>query len=182
VPDTTHPGLVEEDAGPQTPYMSDARPKRSPEQIARNNRIVLAVCVVFFLLLGAGIAAYAVNSYRDYHVRTTPPGGETTVVVVDEVTEGTFCSSNGKSSNCSPEYTLSYVVDGEQHETKVRDHLQVGDEVHAFEGTDGRWYVTEDPGFGNSEYAWAIWAALAAATAIFGLVCLRAWRKSPKPS
>jgi hypothetical protein len=162
--------------------MGDRRPKASPEQLARRARIVLAGCVVFLFLLGAAFMAYAWDSHHDYSVRTSPPGGVTTTVVVDEVTTGRFCSATGKTSNCSPEYTLTYVVDQETHRTAMRKHLHAGVEVHAFEGSDGKWYVTEDPGFGNSSVAWVVWAAIGAAAIVIGLLCVRARMKVPKPA
>jgi hypothetical protein len=164
--------------------MSDPepKPKMSPERQARNNRVVLAICAVFFALFAAALGAYAVNQHADYQVRTSPPGGKTTEVVVDEVTTGRFCSATGKTSNCSPEYTLVYAVDGERHTTAIRKHLHPGDRVHAFKGSDGKWYVTEDPGFGNSRVAWMFFAGGGALALIFALLCVRSWWKIPKPT
>jgi hypothetical protein len=169
---------------PHNPFMTEEtpKPKISPERLARNNRIVLVSCVVFFALLAIAFGAYSFNQHEDYAVRTSPPGGETTEVVVDEVTEGRFCSSSNGHSNCSPEYTLAYEVDGDRHTTAIGEELHEGDTVHAFEGSNGKWYVTEDPGFGNSEIAWMIWAALGAASLIGALLCVRAWWKLPKPA
>jgi hypothetical protein len=164
------------------PSVTEKTPPVSPERAARNGRIVMAICIGFFGLFAAGLGAYAVHSYRDYAVRTSPPGGQTTEVVVDEVTTGRYCASNGQGSNCSPEYTLSYAVDGTLHTTTVRIHLHTGDQVHAFEGSDGHWYVTEDPGFGNSRVAWMIWSAAAVGSFFFALLCLRSWLKIPKPT
>lgn len=156
------------------------KPPPSPEKVARNNRIVLAACSVFFVLAGLGLGAYAVNQYHDWHVRTTPPGGHTTATTVDEVDIGQNCTANGKTANCSTEYTLHFLVDGDYHTTPIRHHLHVGDTVHAFKGSDGKWYVTEDTGFGNSKYAWVIWAAFGGASIFLGLVCLRGWLRMRK--
>jgi len=60
-------------------------------------------------------------------------------VVIDEVTTGRDCAA----SNCAPEYTLTYVVNGESHQTSIREPVDPGDEVHDFKGSDGRWYVAE---------------------------------------
>jgi hypothetical protein len=158
--------------------MAEARQKPSPEQLAGRARIAWVVCAAFMFLVGAGFAAAAWHDYQDYSVRTSPPGGRTTTVVVDEVTTGGHCAS----SSCAPEYTLTYVVDGVSHQTSIRDHLHPGDEVHAFKGSDGKWYVTEDPGFGNSRAAWVIWAAIASAAVVVGVVCLRSRMKVPKPT
>ena len=160
--------------------MTQERTPISPERAARNGRIVMSICAVFFALFAAALGAYALNSHQDYAVRTSPPGGRTTEVVVDEVKTGRHCSANGKTSSCSPEYTLAYVVGGQPHTTAVRIHLHDGDEVHAFEGSDGHWYVTEDPGFGNSRVAWMFYAAGAAAFLIVALLCLRSWAKIRK--
>jgi hypothetical protein len=149
-----------------------------PERAARSNRIVLTVCAAFFALCAIGVGAYAVHSYQDYAVRTSPPGGRTTTVPVDSVAIGQFCASSGKSTNCSPEYTLTYSVDGAAHSTAVRKELHVGDKVHAFEGSDGKWYVTEDPGFGNWKYAWMIWAGAAVGSLALALLCLRGRAKA----
>ena len=157
---------------------SGDRPKPSPEQLARRGRVTLLVCTAFMFLLGAVFAAYAWDQHDDYGVRTSPPGGITTSVVVDEVTTGRHCAT----SNCSPEYTLTYVVDGETHQTSIRKLVHAGDEVHAFQGSDGKWYVTEDPGFGNSRFAWIIWAAIGAGSFVFGLLCLRSRKKIAKPA
>jgi hypothetical protein len=157
------------------------KPKMSPGRQARANRMVLGICAVLFALFAIVLGAYGANQRADYRVRTSPPGGHTTEVVVDEVTTGRYCSSNGKTSNCSDEYTLAYEVDGARHTTPIRKHLHPGDTVHAFKGSDGKWYVTEDPGFGNSKVAWMIWAAFAAASLIFALFCLRGRWKIPKP-
>jgi len=162
--------------------MTEEKPKVSPERAARTGRMVLAICAVFFALFAAALGAYAVNQYRDYAVRTSPPGDRTTEVEIDEVTVGEHCSSSGKNVHCSPEYTLTYVVDGERHTTPIRKKLQAGDQVHAFEGSDGNWYVTEDPGFGNSQVAWMFYAGGGAASLVFALFCLRSRRKLPKPS
>ena len=162
--------------------MTEKRPPVSPERAARNGRIVLAICAGVFALFAAGLGAYAAHSHQDYAARTSPPGGRTTSVVVDEVTTGRHCSANGQSTNCSPEYTLAYAVDGARHSTPVRIHLHPGDRVHAFEGSDGHWYVTEDPGFGNSRVAWMIYAAAALAFFVGALLCLRSRAKIPKPT
>jgi hypothetical protein len=164
-----------------TEEVAEPKPKISPEQQARNNRIALAVCAVFFALTAVAFGAYAVNQHKDFAVRTSPPGGETTEVVVDEVSEGSYCSSTGKSSNCSPEYTLAYSVDGDRHTTPIRKHLHAGDRVHAFKGSDGTWYVTEDPGFGNSRYAWTFFAGAGAVSLAIALLCLRSRRKIHAP-
>jgi len=42
-----------------------------------------------------------------------------------------------------------FAVDGVRHTTPVRIHIKPGNEVHVFQGSNGHWYVTEDPGFGN---------------------------------
>jgi len=162
--------------------MAEKQSPVSPERAARGNRIVLAICAVFFALSAAGLGAYAAHSHQDYAIRTSPPGGRTTTVVVDQVTTGRNCSTSGKSPNCSPEYTLAYAVGGARHSTPVRIHLHAGDRVHAFEGSDGHWYVTEDPGFGNSQVAWMIYAAAAAAFLVGALLCLRSRAKIPKPT
>ena len=154
----------------------------TPERAARNNRIVLTVCAVFFALCAVGVGAYAVASYQDYAVRTSPPGGRTTEVEVESVAVGQFCSSGGKSTNCSPEYSLTYTVDGTKHTTPVREELDVGDQVHAFEGSDGKWYVTEDPGFGNWKFAWMIWSAFALASLVMALFCLRGRSRAVAPT
>lgn len=158
--------------------MSEVRPKPSPEQLARRGRISLVVCAVFMFVVGAGFAAFAWVDHHDYGVRTSPPGGRTTTVTVGAVTSDSHCAT----SSCAPEYTLTYVVDGATHQSAVRKHLHVGDEVHAFNGSDGKWYVTEDPGFGNSRWSWVIWAAIGVAASVIGLLCLRARRKLPKPA
>jgi hypothetical protein len=162
--------------------VSEEKPPVPAERAARNNRIVLVACAVFFGLCAVGVAAYAVHSYRDYAVRTSPPDGRTTEVPVEQVTTGRHCSSGGKSTNCSPEYSLTYTVDGEQHTTPVRIEIPAGELVHAFEGSDGRWYVTEDPGFGNSRFAWLIWGAFAGGALLLALLCVRGLMKSPKPT
>jgi hypothetical protein len=158
--------------------MAELRPKPTPEQMARRARITWVVLAVFMFLVGGGFAAAAWHDHQDYAVRTSPPGGRTTTVPVDEVTTGRHCAT----SNCAPEYTLVYVVDGATHSTAVRKHLHPGDEVHAFQGSDDKWYVTEDPGFGNSRLAWVIWAAIGAGAIVIGLLCLRSRRKVPKPT
>jgi hypothetical protein len=158
--------------------MAEARPKPSPEDLAGRARIAWLVCAAFMFLVGGGFVVWAWSDYHDYSVRTSPPGGRTTTVVVDEVTTGRHCAS----SNCAPEYTLTYVVHGVSHQTSIRDHLRPGDEVHAFEGSDGKWYVTEDPGFGNSKAAWVIWAAIATGSIAVGVTCLRSRMKVPKPT
>ena len=155
-------------------------PRVSPEQAARRGRMVLGICAVFFALSAAALGAYAVNQHQDYAVRTSPPGGHTTEVAVDEVTTGRYCSSNGKTSNCSDEYTLEYTVDGDRHTTAIRKHLHAGDQVHAFKGSDGHWYVTEDPGFGNSKVAWILYAVGGAAFFVGALLCLRSMMKTRK--
>ena len=157
--------------------MAEVRPKPSPEQLASRARIAWVVCAVFMFLVGGGFAAFAWHDFHDYSVRTSPPGGRTTTVVVDEVTTGRHCAT----SNCAPEYTLTYVVNGESHQTSIREQVHPGDEVHAFKGSDGNWYVTEDPGFGNSRFAWIIWAAIAAGSIVIGVMCLRSRMKVPKP-
>ncbi len=145
----------------------------SPERAARSNRIVLTVCAVFFALGAIGVGAYAVHSYQDYAVRTSPPGGKTTEVSVENVAIGQYCTSSNKTTNCSPEYTLTYFIDATAHKTAVRKEIHVGDQVHAFEGSDGKWYVTEDPGFGNWKYAWMVWSAAALGSLVLALFCLR---------
>jgi len=162
--------------------MSEDKPKMSPERQARANRMVLLVCAVFFALFALALGAYAANQYQDYHVRTSPPGGKTTEVTVDEVTTGRFCSSTNSRTNCSDEYTLAYQVDGARHTTAIRKHLKAGDRVHAFKGSDGKWYVTEDPGFGNSKVAWMLYGAGGAASLIAALLCVRSRLKIPKPT
>ena len=157
--------------------MAEVRPKPSPEQLAGRARIAWVVCAVFMFLVGGGFAAFAWHDFHDYSVRTSPPGGRTTTVVVDEVTTGRHCAT----SNCAPEYTLTYVVNGESHQTSIREQVHPGDEVHAFKGSDGKWYVREDPGFGNSRFAWIIWAAIAAGSIVIGVMCLRSRMKVPKP-
>ena len=147
----------------------------TPEQVARNNRVALAICTVFFGLAAVTLGAYAFYSHQDYAARTTPPGGRTTVVTVDDVQVGRSCT--GRSGSCSPEYTLGYTVDGVRHTTPVRIDLHAGDQVHAFRGTNGHWYVTEDPGFGNSSVAWLIWAGAAVGALAFALVCARGWAR-----
>lgn len=154
------------------------RPPISPERAARNNRVALLICTVFFTLAGAGLLAYAEHSHQDWTARTSPPGGRTTEAVVDEVTQGRSCAG----SNCSDEWELTYTVDGDTHTTSVRIHIHPGDTVHAFRGSDGRWHVTEDPGFGNSRVAWVIWAVFGAGCLVMALFCLRARRKIPKPT
>ena len=158
------------------------KPKMSPERQAQLNRRVAAICAVFFALLAVVFGAYSFHQHEDYAVRTSPPEGKTTEVVVDEVTEGRFCSSSNSSSNCSPEYTLAYEVDGDRHTTPIRKELDAGDTVHAFEGSDGKWYVTEDPGFGNSRVAWMFYALGGLASLIFALLCVRSWWKTPTPT
>ena len=153
------------------------KPKMSPERQAEVNRKVLVICAAFFALMAVAFGAYAYNQHEDYEVRTTPPDGKTTEAVVDQVQVGDYCSSSGKSTNCSPEYTLIYQVDGDRHTTAIRKHLHTGDTVHAFQGSDGKWYVTEDPGFGNSKIAWMIWSAGALASLIAALLCVRSWRR-----
>lgn len=54
--------------------------------------------------------------------------------------------------------------------------------MHAFEGSDGKWYVTEDPGFGNSRVAWMIYAGGGGLALIAAILCVRSWRKIPKPT
>ena len=157
--------------------MTEARPPVSPKQAGRNNRIALVICSLFFVLAALGIFAYAAHSHQDWIDRTTPPGGHTTEAVVDEVTAGRDCAG----SNCSDEWELAYSVDGVRHTTEVRIHLHPGDRVHAFEGADGHWHVTEDPGFGNSRFAWVIWGAFGAGSLVLALLCVRAWRRTPKP-
>lgn len=157
-------------------------PPVTPERAARSNRIVLTVCAVFFALCAIGLGAYAVPSYQDYAVRTSPPGGRTTAVSVDRVGVGQFCTSSNKTTNCSPEYSLTYVVDGTAHTTAVREEIHVGDQVHAFEGSDGKWYVTEDPGFGNWKYAWMVWSGAAVGSLALALLCLRGRAKAAKLS
>jgi hypothetical protein len=157
------------------------KPEISPERQARNNRIALNICAVFFALTAVAFGAYAYNQYEDYEVRTSPPGGRTAEVAVDEVTEGRFCSASNGHSNCSPEYTLAYEVDGERHTTPIREELDVGDTVHAFEGSDGKWYVTEDPGFGNSRVAWMVFAGFGVVGLVIALLCIRARLRIPKP-
>lgn len=161
---------------------SAERPKISPERAARNNRIVMVICTVFFAVLAVAFGAYAYHQHEDYAVRTTPPGGRTTEVVVDDVETGRHCQSSGTSSHCSPEYTLEYVVDGERHTTPIRKHLRSGTRVHAFKGSDGKWYVTEDPGFGNSRVAWMFYAGGGAMALIAAILCVSSWRKIPKPT
>jgi hypothetical protein len=158
------------------------KPKPSPERVARTNRLVLGICTVFFAVAALCFGAYALHSHQDYAVRTAPPDGETTAVVVDQVTEGRHCASTGRSTNCSPEYTLEYVVDGERHETAIRERMEPGDRVHAFKGSDGRWYVTEDPGFGNSRWAWTFYAGAGVAFLLLAAVCVRARLRIPKPT
>jgi hypothetical protein len=162
--------------------MTEEKPQVSPERAARTGRMVLAICAVFFALFAAALGAYAVFQFHDYAVRTSPPGDRTTAVEIEDVTEGEHCSSSGKNIRCSPEYTLAYVVDGERHTTPVRKELEVGDTVHAFEGSDGRWYVTEDPGFGNSRVAWMFYAGGGAVSLVLALLCLRSRAKVPKPT
>jgi hypothetical protein len=103
-------------------------------------------------------------------------------VKVDQVTTGRFCSSSGKTTNCSPEYTLAYAVDDAHHTTPVRKHLHAGDRVHAFKGSDGHWYVTEDPGFGNSSVAWMFYSGGGVAFLVGAVLCLRSRAKIPKSS
>jgi hypothetical protein len=163
--------------------MTEEKPRVTPEQAARQaarGRIVLGICAVFFALFAVALGAYAVNQHQDWAVRTSPPGGHTTTVPIDEVTTGQNCSTNGKTTNCSPEYTLTYVVDGDRHSTAIRKHLHPGDRVHAFKGSNGHWYVTEDPGFGNSRVAWMIYAGSAVAVFVLALLCLRSRLKMPK--
>jgi len=162
--------------------VTEERPQISPERAARNGRIVLGICAGFFGIFAAALGGYAVHSRHDFAVRTSPPGGQTTEVVVDQVATGQFCSNSAKVSSCSPEYTLSYTVDGARHTTAVRIHLLPGNQVHAFEGSDGRWYVTEDPGFGNSRVAWMVWSAAAVGSLVCALLCLRSWFRKPKPT
>jgi hypothetical protein len=171
---------------PHNPFMTEeqtpAAPKFTPEQVARRTRIFLLVLAGLSLLFALALGGYGWNQHQDYAARTSPPGGRTTAVTVDEVTEGRFCSASNKTSNCSPEYTLSYVVDGERHTTPIRKHLDAGDEVHAFQGSDGKWYVTEDAGFGNSRMAWLVWMGLGLLPLGFAVYLLRSWRKTPQPA
>jgi hypothetical protein len=153
------------------------RPPISPERAARNNRVALLICTVFFAVAGVGLLAYAAHSHQDWTTRTSPPGGRTTEAVIEHVTQGRDCAG----SNCSDEWELTYTVDGARHTTWVRIHLHAGETVHAFRGSNGHWYVTEDPGFGNSRFAWVIWAAFGAAALVVAAICLRARMKIPKP-
>lgn len=153
------------------------RPPISPERAARNGRRALLICFVFFLGAAAALGAYAWHSHQDWTARTSPPGGRTTEAVIEHVTQGRNCAG----SNCSDEWELAYSVDGVEHTTTVRIHLHAGQTVHAFKGSNGHWYVTEDPGFGNSRVAWVLWAVFGAASLGFALFCLRGWRRIPKP-
>jgi hypothetical protein len=63
----------------------------------------------------------------------------------------------------------------------VRIHLHAGETVHAFRGSNGHWYVTEDPGFGNSRVAWVIWAVFGAGAFVLALFCLRGRLKMRRP-
>jgi hypothetical protein len=174
---TTRSCLVAVDRGPNTLFMTEAGPSVPPKAAGRNNRIALVICALFFVLCGAGLFAYAAHSHQDWTDRTSPPGGRTAEAVVEEVTAGRDCAG----SNCADEWELAYSVDGVRHTTFVRIHLHTGDTVHAFEGADGHWHVTEDPGFGNSRFAWVIWAAFGAGALVLALFCVRAWAKTPKP-
>ena len=153
------------------------RPPISPERAGRNNRRALLICFVFFLGVAAALGAYAWHSHQDWTARTSPPGGRTAEAVIEHVTQGRDCAG----SSCSDEWELTYTVDGARHTTWVRIHLHAGETVHAFEGSDGHWHVTEDPGFGNSRVAWVVWAVFGAASLALALLCLRNWRRLPRP-